>query len=468
MNHCPENDHTLLPAYFHLKKANFLNILLAAALAQTSAIAFEEDSEKASGSIPGTRKAAAPAVKAPVEPMEALSCNAEFNKAVFSKLDKHVREALYSKELSATVWPRALEKQKAKILAAKDLIELSEAANAAIDELKSSHCRLLTINDDTYYFLYSLFPGTRGRNHDGKGSSVFPGFVTGSVGFEPDRVRYVLDDSPADKSRIMVGDKIISVNGRKYVGQSNFFNLENRSVKIELMRKSERHAVQIKLSKKPMYDWYTHAVSKSTRKFDRDGLKLGYVHLWCGGRRAQEAMQNALEEPPIKDCDGLILDLRDGYGACSPDALDPFFRQPAAYPDFETTTRQGKKFTSTVVFDKPMVAIINGGSRSGKEQLAYSLKKTKRALVIGDRTAGYFLAGSIQPINDKCFLYLAVLDCSLSGVRLEGVGVEPDLSVQNDKTTAADKQLETAKDELVKRIKEAKNNENKTEKILLD
>ncbi len=468
VNHGPENDHTLLAAHYHLKKTTFLNILLVAVLVQTSAIALEEDSRKASRLIPGTQKAAVPTAKAPLDPVEVLSCNTEFNKAVLCELDRHVRESLYSRELSAKVWPKALEKQRAKILAAKNLIELSEAANTAIDELKSSHCRFLTINDDTYYFLYSLFPGTPGSSHDDKGISVFPGFVTGSVGFEPDRVRYVLDDSPADQSRIMVGDKIISVNGCKYIGQSNFFNLENRSVNIELMRQNKKHTVQIKLIKKPMYDWYTHAVGKSARKFDKDGLKLGYVHLWCGGRKAQEAMQNALDDPPIKDCDGLILDLRDGYGACSPDALDPFFRQAAAYPDFETTSRKGKKRTSTVVFKKPIVAIINGGSRSGKEQLAYSLKKTKRALVIGDRTAGYFLAGSIQPINDKCFLYLAVLDCSLSGVRLEGVGVEPDLRVQNDKTTAADKQLETAKDELVKRIIEAKNNENKTGKVPLD
>ncbi|MCC7531981.1 MAG: hypothetical protein IT342_25990 [Candidatus Melainabacteria bacterium] len=458
----------MLPAHYHLKKTNFLNILLVAALFQTAAIAFEEDSQKASGFIPSKQKAAVPAVTATVEPMEALSVNSQFNKVVLSKLDKHVRKSLYSKELSAEVWPKALEKQRARILSAKNLIELSESANAAIDELKSSHCRFLTTNDDTYYFLYSLFPGSKGRNHDDKGISVFPGFVTGSVGFEPDRVRYVLDDSPADRSHIMVGDKIISVNGRKYIGQSNFFNLEGRTVNIELMRKSEKRTVPIKLVKKPMYDWYTHAVSKSASKFDKGGFKLGYVHLWCGGGKAQETMQNALENPPIKDCDGLILDLRDGYGACSPDALDPFFRQPVAYPDFEITTREGEKNTSTVVFNKPMVAIINGGSRSGKEQLAYSLKKTKRALVIGDRTAGYFLAGSIQPINDKCFLYLAVFDCSLSGVRLEGVGVEPDLSVQNDKTTADDKQLETAKDELVKRIKEAKNSENKNDKALLD
>jgi len=116
--------------------------------------------------------------------------------------------------------------------------------------------------------------------------------------------------------------------------------------------------------------------------------------------------------------------------------------------------RSGKKVVNRSFFDKPMVAIINGGSRSGKEMLAFSLKKTDRARVIGDTTAGYFVAGKLFAINEKCALYLAIQDCSLSGVRLEGTGVEPDLKVENDKNSAHDNQLEIAKEELVKRIRQ--------------
>lgn len=205
-----------------------------------------------------------------------------------------------------------------------------------------------------------------------------------------------------------------------------------------------------------MYDMYCKAVEKSVSVFEKDGLKLGYVHLWCGGKGAQEEMENQVTVEPIKSCDGLILDLRDGYGACSLDALDVFYRNPAGYPDFEMTTRDGKKIVDRAYFDKPMVALINGGSRSGKEMLALSLKKTKRAKVLGDATAGYFVAGMLFPVKDRCALYLAVQDCALEGVRLEGIGVEPDLKVANDKESSDDHQLETAKEELVKRIKEAK------------
>lgn len=427
----------MLSANYHRPKSKILNILSVALLCTS-----------------GTSTAVAGAAEKNNSP-DPLSCDRKFNESVLSTVDKSVRKSLYSKELSSKVWPSALEKQKTAILNSNNLLELSQAMNLAIDELKSSHCRFLTINDDTYYFLYSLF-SRNAQKGPAKGECVFPGFVTGGVGFDTDRVRYVLNDSPAEKAQIRKGDRILSVNGSKYIGLANFFDLENKPIQIALKRGQSLHTVSLRASKKQMYETYVNAVTKSATSYQFEGFKLGYVHLWCGGREAQEAMAYALFEPPLNDCDGLILDLRDGYGACSPDALDPFFRQPKAFPDFETTNREGKKSISTIVFGKPIVALVNGGSRSGKEELAYALKQTNRALLLGDRTAGYFLAGSLEPINEKCFLYLAILDCALSGVRLEGIGVEPDLKVSNDKTSSEDKQLEQAKLELVKRIKEAK------------
>lgn len=384
------------------------------------------------------------------DPLSALVCTPEFNKGVLDKVVKHVREGFYSKKISENVWPGAIERQKAKILASKNMLELSEAINAALDELKSSHCRFLTINDDTFYFLHSLFSNGRANP---KASSVFPGFITGGVGFAPDRVRYVLNNSPADKAHIQVGDKIISVDGNPFIGQANFFLLDNKSSRVYIERDGKPLSVSLTLKKRNMYEMYCEAVEKSANVFDIDGKRVGYVHLWCGGGRAQDELAATLDSKKLKDVDGLILDLRDGYGACSLDALDPFYRNSASYPDFECTSRSGKISTSRLVFDKPVVAIINGGSRSGKEALAYSLKKTRRAKLIGDRTAGYFLAGSVKSVNDKCDLYLAVMDCALAGVRLEGTGVEPDVIVQNDKTNSEDKQLEAAKAQLIKELK---------------
>lgn len=164
-----------------------------------------------------------PAIGAPVKKTEdlrdALNCNREFNKAVLSKVDSTVRSSFYSEEMSKDVWPQALEKQREKILDAKNLIELSNAVNAAIDELKTSHCRFLTINDDTYYFLNSLFVhGKKGSHGEPIVTCAFPGFITGGAGFQDDRVRFVLDGSPAQKAGFKVADKILTVDKKKICG----------------------------------------------------------------------------------------------------------------------------------------------------------------------------------------------------------------------------------------------------------
>ena len=163
----------------------------------------------------------------------------------------------------------------------------------------------------------------------------------------------------------------------------------------------------------------------------------------------------------LQNADGLILDMRDGYGGNSLDDLDRFFRQAENYPDFEAITRKGKKQSIRYVFEKPVVVLINKGSRSGKEILAYTLKKTKRAKLIGDTTGGAVLGGSFHYIDNNCALYLPIIDVKIDGIRIEGVGVEPDIRLENkgQNQEGYDKQLSEAKrillDEITKKASDS-------------
>jgi carboxyl-terminal processing protease len=156
----------------------------------------------------------------------------------------------------------------------------------------------------------------------------------------------------------------------------------------------------------------------------------------------------------MEEDDGLVLDLRDGYGACDLSDLDPFYRPKAAYPDLNAVNAAGIETKNRMIFDKPLVALINRGSRSGKELLAFGLKRSKRALLVGENSAGFLLAGKLFPIDRDSALYLAVNDVNLDGERLEGLGVAPDLPVLNEKGDQAghDMQLKAALDALEKQI----------------
>ena len=78
---------------------------------------------------------------------------------------------------------------------------------------------------------------------------------------------------------------------------------------------------------------------------------------------------------------------------------------------------------------RPVVAIIDEGTRSALEVFAYALKLNGIPLV-GTRTAGAVLAGRAFLLPDDSLLELAVSDAVIGdNVRLEGQGVEPDIAV---------------------------------------
>ena len=77
--------------------------------------------------------------------------------------------------------------------------------------------------------------------------------------------------------------------------------------------------------------------------------------------------------------------------------------------------------------------LVNGGTRSGKEVLAYGFKKYQIGEVIGTQTEGAVLAATAFLIG-RGLLLLAVEDVQVDGVRLEGVGVTPTIEVQGSPT----------------------------------
>lgn len=447
----------------------------------------------------------------------------DYNKSTIDEVDKIITKELYSARLAKTVWPHALKDNRNEIINSKNLKELSASVGKAVGSLNSSHCQFATPNDETYHFLHALFGSFNKKLSLGKAD--FTGFVTGSLGYADNQIRYILDDSPAEKAGIRIGDKIESVNGNPYVGYSNFAGTSGAVQKLIIERDGKKINVNLKPDKVNFYEAYVKAMKKSARVIKEEdtewssaevnanpesmssvdasakdapakvatakvapardasakeadsptgsGAKdtpkarsakqkkkktwsIGYVHVWCGGSLSHDALDEIMEEK-LADTDGLIFDLRDGYGGNGLEDLDRFYRTEHAFPIFKTVYRDGKTMRYKSFYEKPIVAIINNGSRSGKELLAFSLKRTGRAKLVGGTTAGAVLGGRLFPINERASLYLAIFDGTIGGVRIEGVGVSPDVEVLNDdhSQAGADKQFRTAMNELMKLLNPA-------------
>jgi carboxyl-terminal processing protease len=357
-----------------------------------------------------------------------LPITAEYAQKTWSKVDETVRKHFYDRKADPT-WQAAVTANEKTILSSRTMTALDKSINDALHALHVSHTQFVTPNDETYYFLKTLFNERGDKGHPEEEKIDYVGAVTGGVGCAPNEVRYVLDGSPAEAAGIKIGDRIISVNGTPYIGQLSFSGTHGKPTSIKLKRAGNDLSVTVKPMLKNDYEAYIEAIGKSIRTHTTtDGKKIGYVHVWCGGSdKTHDAIEQALDK--LSNTDALIFDLRDGYGGNFFDDLDYFYRNPDGYPPFTSVFRSGKKFTSNMVYTKPVLCLINGGSRSGKELLAYSLKKTHRATLVGENTAGAVLAGRLWPINEKAGLYLAVAAGDTEGVVLEAKGVSPDVEV---------------------------------------
>lgn len=184
---------------------------------------------------------------------------------------------------------------------------------------------------------------------------------------------------------------------------------------------------------------------------EHKGHRFSYIRLWwLTGWKMRGAFEVGLMEHDM----GLIIDIRDGFGGSPPsEYIHPFLKGGLETITQEYITRNSTG-RSSVSDNRPVIILINGGSRSGKELLSYYFKKTKRGLLIGERTAGFVSGGSYKRISEDSVLLHCTVMLVIDGERLEGVGVEPDIEVPFDIrfTAGKDIQLERAKDEMVKLI----------------
>ena len=157
-----------------------------------------------------------------------------------------------------------------------------------------------------------------------------------------------------------------------------------------------------------------------------------------------------LTSEPLKSADGLVLDMRGRWGGAPANAADLFVGDA---PIVELTDRDGDVHLAHARWPKPLVGIIDVGSRSGMEILAHGLKRAGVPLV-GTRTAGAVVAGRAFLLPDDSLLEVAVLDVHVDGQRLEGAGVLPDIEVPQaiPYLAGADPQLDRAVEEMRSRL----------------
>jgi carboxyl-terminal processing protease len=358
-----------------------------------------------------------------------------------------VRDRFYDPHLNGLDWPAVRERHRATVVEATSNERLAEVINDMLSELHASHTHYYTVDEPEYYQLAGIFAeGLRRRGLDRAfpgGRISYPGIgILSRSGVSGSSViTGVIEGTPAEKAGLLAGDEIVSADGAPFEPVRAFRDKVGKQVLLTLRRGGTAQQLLVTPVEIEPNRMFLEGMRASARVLQASGRSIGYVHVWSyAGYAYQEALERLLSEGILRDVDALIWDLRDGWGGAVPEYLDLF--NPRA-PTMLVTDRSGAHEFKNVKWRKPVAMLVNGGTRSGKEVLAYGFKKYRLGEVIGTRTEGAVLAATAFLIG-RGLLLLAVEDVQVDGDRLEGIGVAPTIEVQSTSGGGDDPQLNRA------------------------
>jgi carboxyl-terminal processing protease len=349
---------------------------------------------------------------------------------LIAEIDRTVREGFWDPKLKGVDWEGAVSRAR---------VELARSRTAA--DRNAVYDRLLATLDDSHTFRVPA-----GRLPSGRWGTA--GLRIGREG-NGYAVKGVIPESPADKAGMRIGDRVLSVDGRRYgserVGFRDLFlvfeGAAGTPVEITWRRDGESAARASRLTR-VLEEPGDALVWKSARIVRRDGRSYGYARLWGIGVDTALAVVDLLldrEEPPKARpvlqgwdaIDGFLLDVRGNSGGYDPNILTTFLRGRWSAGDYWVRTREGRRLVPPEYRPLPVALLVNSGTASAGEALALKFQAHRIGPVVGEVTAGMASGGAhSHRLSDGSLLWMSAAKIEdAAGRSYEGEGVPPDVVV---------------------------------------
>jgi carboxyl-terminal processing protease len=363
--------------------------------------------------------ATTPAPRIPLDGIPAAQhARAEQNLRVYDKVWGLVADRHYDPKLGGVDWPAAGRKYGELAAAAPDVTALYAALNGMLGLLHDSHTRAIP-------------PASAGERHDQ--TRVLTGIVATRIEGRW-AVMEVMPGSPAEAAGVRPGWIARTRNGEP-LGERFAFPLRAGEVVRWGFLDQDDRPVELALTARP--------VTTAPRQFATT-LPDGVVLLRFDGFDATDRRWLSARLKEHRDAPGVIIDLRRNPGGDSfslGTSIGEFFDRAVdvgRFLDRDGDSSPWRSFQLGSAHYRGRVAVlVGGGTASSAEIFSAVLQANGRATIVGRHTAGAVLGSRFHALPDGGELQLSMRDyVSPRGMRLEGNGVEPDVTVSAAPTLA--------------------------------
>ena len=265
-----------------------------------------------------------------------------------------------------------------------------------------------------------------------------------------------IDKTPAERAGIIEGDFITHINKDPILGKS-------LSEAVSLMRGKPNTEIEITIVRKGFDEGFDLKLIREIIKvpgvlvsIKGENSNIGYIRVSSFNEKTSDQLYKEIikfEFTPNNKIKSYVLDLRRNPGGLLSQAIQVanFFLDggnivSTKRPRFDKTINEYKAKKGDLIFGKPLLVIVNGGSASASEIVAGALQDNNRAIILGTKTFG---KGSVQTLfpleKNNLFspndLYGAVKLTTAeyftpSGKSIQARGIQPDIiisqSIENE------------------------------------
>lgn len=251
-------------------------------------------------------------------------------------------------------------------------------------------------------------------NDDLKGSFSGVG-VQFTIRNDTVRITNIIKGGPSEKVGLMAGDKIISVDGKPFVGkivtnEETLHRLKGEKgtkVKVGILRHGQQKPLSFTIVRGDI----------PVKSIDAEYMltnQLGYIKIKSFGETTYPELLAALADLEQQGFKGLVIDLREnggGYLASAIQMINEFLpkNRLIVYTEGRKSKREEYKSDGRGAYQEiPIIVLINEYSASAAEIFSGAIQDNDRGVIIGRRSFGKGLVQQPIEFNDGSMIRLTI------------------------------------------------------------